>query len=759
MATYGQALRTCELAYMRRPGEELDLYLREHQIRERRYGGAIGLRGGHGSGKTHLLGWLAERARSTTRARPTVLYAKADSTRLLDLYRQLVPMEGRERVRELITQAMQNMGREHSGRARITESVKERIDDPADFARLFKEGILDREQLFHMLRERLEEAYIPREIPLTLLAVDSPTIGERAFAWFRGDEVGDVPELGLPHPLTSLRAVGEVSADPDVASINALEALAALHHLADVPLVIFLDQFEVLLRADAQRQQTLFSVIKKLVEQVGGQNALLFIAGNDESWQLLTRDVSPRLRLREPLPVGNLSEIETPKVLESRTERDAAFPETAVKLIHQLSGGNIRETLQIAHYAFEATGGVLGKVTEDVLLRSADSSGTVADQHRLALELADPVLAQHAGATGQVVNDVAVAPGVMIDRLLYLAGTPVVALVVVRATDKLSEVDSARRFKTTRAYLAEHFPRTQMVVAAVGYSSEEIRRLLGSTGSIVTFNEATFQGLLRAETVSLIARFEAAGGAVGGADPAVLKLLTELSSRIDQIGVRRQKEEEEAQERLVTSTYALAGAAREEREIRTRWEMLDELDALQAALAAGQYDVERQRIRAMLVANETAIQDKLFDQLGGIYLEIVSLVPLVRSDDWRQSADNVRGTLVAELRRIARGKRLRDRWLNAPVQTWFVVGGAISVAYLALRFMDAPWLVREFGDYPLTVLTRLALPTLAAGVVTGAGSWIITVMFRAWRIRWWERALRNLRNRLEIARSAEPRPT
>lgn len=752
VATYGQALRTCELACMRRPSEELDSYLREHQVLERRYGGAIGIRGGHGSGKTHILGWLAERARAVTRACPTVLYAKADSTRLFDLYRQLVPLEDRERVRELITHALQNMGHEYSGQVRITESVRDRIDDPIEFSRLFEEGVLDREQLFHMLRERLEETRVPREIPLTLLAVDSPTLGERAFAWFRGEEVGEVPELGLPHPLTNLRAVGDASADPDVASVNALEALAALHHLAGVPLVILLDQFEVVLRADPQRQQTLFSVIKKLVEQIGGQNALLIIAGNEESWQLLTRDVSPRLRSREPLPVGNLNEAETQSVLDAQAGRTSAFAPAEVKIIHQLSGGNIREVLQIAHHAFEATGGALERVTEDILLRSAESSGTATDQHRLALELADPVLAQHAGAVGQVVKEVAVAGGIIIDRLLYLAGTPVLALVVVRATDKLSEVDSARRVNAVRTYLAERFPRTQLIVVAVGYSSDEVRQILGVTGSIVVFNESSFQGLLRAETVSLVARFEAAGGTIGGADPAVLQALTELSSRIDKIGARREKEEGEAQERLVASTQVLAAAAQEDRALRTRWEMVAELDVLQAALASGDYSAERQRIRSMLVANETSIRDRVFDQLGGIYLEVVSLTPLARSEAWLKEAATVRRRLIAELRTVARGRRLIDRWLNAPFRVWPAVAAIVFLGSLFLESLLTPAYRRRLD---LEFLTYAVPPLVAFSLVIGAAIWATTTLVRFWRVRRWERAFNYLRERLETSSADE----
>jgi hypothetical protein len=60
VATYGQAIRTCEdLEYIRRAREELNAYLTSYPISPQRYGAAIGLRGEHGSGKTHLLTYLA----------------------------------------------------------------------------------------------------------------------------------------------------------------------------------------------------------------------------------------------------------------------------------------------------------------------------------------------------------------------------------------------------------------------------------------------------------------------------------------------------------------------------------------------------------------------------------------------------------------------------------------------------------------------------------------------------------------------------
>src|SRR5262245_16896816 len=90
VATFGQEIPiTASLAYMRPAEEELRSYLRDFPRADRRWGGAIGLRGGHGSGKTHLLARLANITRGLKSAAAAVLYAKVDSPIFFNLYIQL----------------------------------------------------------------------------------------------------------------------------------------------------------------------------------------------------------------------------------------------------------------------------------------------------------------------------------------------------------------------------------------------------------------------------------------------------------------------------------------------------------------------------------------------------------------------------------------------------------------------------------------------------------------------------------------------
>ena len=171
--------------------------------------------------------------------------------------------------------------------------------------------------------------------------------------------------------------------------------------------------------------------------------------------------------------------------------------------------------------------------------------------------------------------------------------------------------------------------------------------------------------------------------------------------------------------------------------------MVDELDRVQTALAKGQSDLERERIRSMLVANETSVKDKLFDQLGGIYLDVVSLVPLIRNEDSLVLAASIRGSLISELRRIARGRRFVDRWLNAPLWTWPLIAVVVAVGLLLV-----------YGEETLRYPERVVAPVATTSLVLTGSFWALTAFVRYWRVRRWERALKELQRRLETPPSA-----
>jgi len=393
VSIYGVPVRTCEhLQYMQTAAQQLDDYLISYEKQTTRYGGAVPLSGGHGSGKTHLLSWLGL-ARSRPRSQPTVLYAKVDRPSFFDLFSQLINQLPQIRLQELISEALQQLARESVGKAKITSDLQKRIKSADDLTKLSTEGNIDREELSRTLADRLFECMkknqVPLEIARALLKVDSATLGERAYQWLQGKRVDGLEELGLAHYLGELAQDSQGSSVPELAGIDALETIAALHQFANRPLLILIDQLEVFVRGvDKERQQMLSSLIKKMIEQLSRQNTLAFMAGADDAWDTLPRDVSPRLRIREPLTVGRLTPDETRIFLEAFTSDTPRFSPESIATIHQLSGGNPREIIRIAYHAFKKLNGALNKAAREDLLTSATESGTVADREKLALSIA-----------------------------------------------------------------------------------------------------------------------------------------------------------------------------------------------------------------------------------------------------------------------------------------------------------------------------------------------------------------------------------
>ena len=117
-----------------------------------------------------------------------------------------------------------------------------------------------------------------------------------------------------------------------------------------------------------------------------------------DSWDLLARDASQRLRKWAPVRVGVLNERESDAFIRSYTaELSEEFSEDSLGVLRSLSGGNLREMIRIAYQAFEEARGALNSVTPSLMLQSARKSGTIEDHVRLALEMIDQTFSESIG--------------------------------------------------------------------------------------------------------------------------------------------------------------------------------------------------------------------------------------------------------------------------------------------------------------------------------------------------------------------------
>lgn len=682
VATFSQRqLVTANLTFMRQAKEEVTSYLEAYSNSKERFGGSVGFRGGHGSGKTHLLIWLSEVVPDIKSADATVVYAKADSTSFFDLYKQFISQITRPRITELKEYALQFIATAEVSRARATESIKERLSKPQDVDVLVAEGNLDLQSLLDRLRKSLEGREAPEAIPLVLLSVDGSSLGLKAYRWLNGDSV----ELGIIGVEPNLRQIGvekRESSASDAIAIHALEAIAALHELAERPFVLLIDQLEVLLGKDAEDMRSFASLLKKLVEQVGYHYALVLIAGNDEAWKL-PRDVGPRMRTRDPLPVGYLSWEETGLLVKAYWPEGPQFNDNAIRTLQKLSGGNPREILRIAHHAFARSQGRLDKVEDTDLIRSADDSGSIADRRRLALMIADGVLKEY----GDVYPHVELGEGVVIERILTVNDRPQCALVTVGATDRLAEVDLARRVSAIRKNLQKRWPDTALVVVAVGYSSQEIRSLLEEASRVLIFDETTFENQLRALILDFSAARAHEVGETTEENQSMVRLLEKIAARLDAIEGERTEEATKVQERFAEATRVLAEPEIQKRQAKTRWELLEQLDELEDILVAGNLVRERELLRAMLVANEAHLKLSDFDFLGGLYLDLVARVRRNPETPQRRAYNEARVSIVSALRSVIREKTLLDKCLERPLQTALIGGGIAFVIWVVVRML------------------------------------------------------------------------
>jgi hypothetical protein len=697
VATFGKRHITCDaLSYLLVVGGELNGYLTAYPRENARYGGAIALTGRHGSGKTHVLDWLASIVTTAKSIRGTTLYGKCDSGSIFDLYRQFVDQLDRSKLIELIQLALLSLARLKVRSAKITESLALRLEAAGALQLLQAEGNLDLEQLRQELLTELERTSAASQgMVRILLEVPNPGSGESAYRWLSGHEIEDSAMLGVSSSLQTLPRDGV--ADSDTSAISALEMIAALHQIAHVPLLILIDQLEVLLRnVDSSSSATIASLLKKLIEQLGSQGAMTVLAGVPEAWQKLPRDVSARFRLREPVPVGQLSAAET-KLLVGAYVGDEAASKMNMKVletIHRLSGGSPREILRIAYHVWEEKGDAFDSFDEAAILRSAARSGSVGDRAKVALSIIDYVFQREGGRVQELSLD-----GERVDRAILGENNTVhLAIVVLKATDALEEVEAARRMSKVRSVQEKYWPTANLIFVAVGYSSPEVRSMTGSD-SILLFDERTFEETFRARVVMLSPKRGPSPELreSGTSEVRVAQTIEKLAFQLEQLEKERTRDLQRVYERFERGAKELAAPKIAAVNLKTRQEIVDALDGLADALRKDDSDEERRLLRSILIANESHIHNPLLEELGELYREALSLERFERGGNNQDKLQLMRAMRVS-VRRTSWIELvlLRGIWPTVLIGIFLILAG---LSYLISR------IVVDQLDQPLRILS------------------------------------------------------
>jgi hypothetical protein len=495
-----------------------------------------------------------------------------------------------------------------------------------------------------------------------------------------------------------------------------------------------------------------------MIEQLNQQKALLFIAGNEESWDLLPRDVPPRLRLREPLKVGNLDAVETGILLGAYTkELSTHFSDDSVTTIQELSGGNAREIIRIAYHAYEKSGGKLDQIDSGLLVESAAESGSIEDRNKLALTTTDAVL----GKLGTVLKDHVISDDLSIDRLLEIDGQARIAVTTIKATDKLAEIDSARRIASILEYLRQTWTDVPLIVVTVGYSSSEIKNVLQTSSIVLRFDEGTFLSQLQSQVTTLRGQQRSAS-VTPDSGPAVLQLLTSIASRLDKLEIERVDSVKKTAANFAEDINERSAPERKERDLRTRWDLLDELDELREATRWSSFKNQSELVKSILVANEAHLKIKQLDYMGGLFLDLVAEAEkleyrrrTVSSPDDEMVEEFLRESrleVIGEMRRILRGPSFRDKWLESPWRYSLIASLVVSIIWLLIylaypnNVLNKPYL-SGYPDYaeklqtywwfwPLIIERYLPVLLFSTAILT-----LATFIFRFFHRSHWTRML------------------
>lgn len=774
VAVYGTELSpTVQFAYMRRVRKLLENYITTYPDTFC----ALALSGGHGSGKTHLLGWLSDQIAQIKKRSAKVVYVKTNDPNPVNLYHQVLGNWTRDELLDVQRQGLIALGSQAAGAVRATVAVGQSIRDFDALKRAVQDKVLDFNALHISLRDELvgkttkSSADTSRRIAAAIGLLDDTTFGEMAFNWLRGEAV-----TGLPNEALQGGLFGSEAEAGDTA-IFALEAFAVLFRLADRPLIILIDQIENFLTDAKVARKS--SNLKKLVEQLGTRGVALVMAGTPAGWERMPRDVGPRLTNRKPLIVGALTRAECRNLLELpltvRLSSDAKFSLKAIAAIKELSSGNAREILRIAHQAFDATDGKIHEFTRDVLVQAAASTGTLEDRRQLARQMIEQASHEEglilAAGSGRIDYQIRGAEGAQL------------SIIMVVATDATAESGLAR--EVADILRSTQDPAGAFLVVAIGYSSERVRKLLQVVVDIVTFDEMTLKSSLRER----FAPFKLAQPAAE-ARPDVSGLESRLA-QLDQVLAEVQQARADADRRIAemleARTVAAAEPERQAAEARTRYELRDGLDDLGEALADRGPQWERRIIRRLLVSNEINVKDDVFDYLGSMYLEGLDLERTHVSAGWELAPDAsarekalanlrlLRGNIVTTMRRILTRQGTPShspRYARATVAATVAVTSAI-VAYLLITYVNyaramavyaremsyprgmrqAPYDVMPEPSYFGTISSSIVIFGVIFGILVGLATFFVLHVMSRPSVKYWR-----LRSQLAAIRRVLERP-
>ena len=481
-------------------------YANSYESDGRRTEHFLGVRGDHGSGKTHAIRYAMKQADAEATKRDVPLfqiYLKIEGPSLIEAYRSALRQISLAHLRRLslsfIGRTAINRVREDYGDTERAAEETELIQaDPEHAYKLFRDYFVGQGAVEVTNAEELtKEAGGFDDFQRALSYLTSPQLVNCAYKWLSGQPVteGEQRQLGVSGSMAS-----------DVVAKWGLRLVAALFGAAHEPLIVYLDQLEKLvLGSDGSVSPQKYGELHFLTENIPRASAMLVLSGNEDTWSAMPRDLRARLAgAMVTLPILSVSEAEDlVRVYLAPSRGDAKpgqlprglypFGRSAVREMVRLSSGNSRRLLKLCNWTFERAFPERELIDAALAKATYDERATTPERDRAAVarELEEVILAR--GLSYR--RDFAVAEREIDFAILGSDGTPMLLLELSEALFHVQEAKQAMENLTFVEGLRDSGSATRFTLVVLGYVSPEVTDSLRRVAhDLIVYDPDTFTG-------------------------------------------------------------------------------------------------------------------------------------------------------------------------------------------------------------------------------------------------------------------------
>jgi hypothetical protein len=457
-------------------------------------GGAIGLRGRFGSGKTHTCLQLV-RSFGRRLSMGKAIYTRVGTANRLDLYRNYIGQNFRsEDFQRLISAHILvalRTERTTNGDKTLPDVAEKELRDrlasePSVGIEFVRGDLLPATDLLQSLQRDVEESTraLAGDFSTAYSRIAHPLLGKLAVQWLQGNRLtlGEMRDLGVTLPGIE---------KPEQAWLTLRFLLQALRR-AEMPFLLCMDEHErISTRSSDEDRKASWGLFKDLAEVFVGTGHLLIVSGVSDAWDSMPEDVYARIRRQDIVEIA-LDRSEAPKLLRAYAPKlERIFSPQALDRLYDVSQNNARRLLDLAHEAYEVWQADKRRPLEPAAIRDVTRSA-LGDRSRKA-GLADAIEACASAMTLTVERD-ANFRGVFFDFVLSSTERRRILVQVSESAFLLDEIDHGREIIEAQKQLEEEHDRIRTCAVMIGYSSLEVRDALEKVvDRVLVYNEATFR--------------------------------------------------------------------------------------------------------------------------------------------------------------------------------------------------------------------------------------------------------------------------